>query len=42
MGTLGFSFRVHGLEVPEQPVRVELTAPDGASWTWGPPGAADP
>ncbi|HEV7212513.1 MAG TPA: TIGR03084 family metal-binding protein [Blastococcus sp.] len=39
--TLGWSFRVHGLPVPEEPVRVELTGPDGALWTWGPDGAAD-
>ena len=39
--TLGWSFRVHGLPVPEAPVRVELTAPDGGLWTWGPEGAAD-
>ncbi|MFJ8429725.1 TIGR03084 family metal-binding protein [Kitasatospora sp. NPDC094019] len=39
--TLGFAFTVHGLPVPEVPVRVELTAPDGEAWTWGPEGAAD-
>nr|BEK65006.1 TIGR03084 family metal-binding protein [Kitasatospora purpeofusca] len=39
--TLGFAFTVHGLPAPQAPVRVELTAPDGALWTWGPEGAAD-
>lgn len=39
--TLGWSFRVHGRPVPETPVRVELSAPDGGVWTWGPEGAAD-
>ncbi|MET9398389.1 TIGR03084 family metal-binding protein [Kitasatospora sp. NPDC002965] len=39
--TRGFAFTVHGLPVPESPVRVELTAPDGTVWTWGPAGAAD-
>ncbi|HEX7659064.1 MAG TPA: TIGR03084 family metal-binding protein [Pseudonocardiaceae bacterium] len=33
--TLPFSFTVHGLPVPDEPVRVELTAPDGDRWTWG-------
>ncbi|SDT79209.1 TIGR03084 family protein [Streptomyces sp. TLI_053] len=39
--TLGFAFTVHGLAAPEAPVRVELTAPEGGLWTWGPEGAAD-
>jgi len=39
--TLGFSFQVHGLPVPAGPVRVELTAPDGSLWHWGPAAAAD-
>jgi uncharacterized protein (TIGR03084 family) len=36
-----WSFTVHGLPVPEAPVRVELTLPGGDRWTAGPPGAAD-
>ena len=36
-----FSYRNRGLEPPETPLRVELTAPDGSSWEWGPPDAAD-
>jgi uncharacterized protein (TIGR03084 family) len=39
--TLGWSFAVHGLPVPEEPVRVELTGPDDDVWTWGPEDAAD-
>jgi uncharacterized protein (TIGR03084 family) len=39
--TLGWSFRVRGLPEPGVPVRVELTAPDGGTWTWGPEDAAD-
>jgi uncharacterized protein (TIGR03084 family) len=29
------------LELPAAPVRVELTAPDGQQWSWGPVGATD-
>ncbi len=32
----GFSYMVHGEEIPEGDVRVELTGPDGDLWTWGP------
>ena len=45
--TLGFSFAVHGKDVPDRPVRVELTAPGGAGaesgdlWEFGPDDAAD-
>jgi uncharacterized protein (TIGR03084 family) len=39
--TLGFAFRLHGRPVPAAPVRVELDAPDGGTWTWGPPHAPD-
>jgi len=31
-----FSFAANGLDVPRDPVRVELTGPDGSLWTWGP------
>jgi uncharacterized protein (TIGR03084 family) len=34
--TLGFSFLAHGREVPHQPVRLELRAPDGQEWAFGP------
>ncbi len=33
---LPFSFAANGLDVPPEPVRVELTGPDGGLWTWGP------
>jgi len=34
--TRDFAFNVHGLTPPAEPFRVELTAPDGGRWTWGP------
>ncbi len=34
-------YRVRSLDVPATPVRVELTAPSGALWTWGPEDAGD-
>ncbi|MEU9822371.1 TIGR03084 family metal-binding protein [Pseudonocardia alni] len=39
--TFGFTFRNNGREVPTAPVRVELVAPSGATWTWGPDDATD-
>ncbi|PYC76730.1 TIGR03084 family protein [Streptomyces tateyamensis] len=39
--TFGFAFAAHGLAVPTDPVRVELTGPDGQVWSWGPGEAAD-
>jgi len=33
--TFGWSYANRGMEVPQTPVRVELTAPSGAVWTWG-------
>ena len=36
-----FSYRNRGLEPPESPLRVELVAPDGSLWEWGPADAAD-
>jgi uncharacterized protein (TIGR03084 family) len=39
--TLGFSFLAHGRDLPTQPVRLELTAPDGTLWTFGPEDAAN-
>jgi len=38
---LPWSFTVHGLAVPGEELRVELQAPDGSSWVWGPEGAAN-
>ncbi|HWJ67902.1 MAG TPA: TIGR03084 family metal-binding protein [Nocardioides sp.] len=34
--TRNFAFANSGLEAPAEEFRVELTAPSGASWTWGP------
>jgi uncharacterized protein (TIGR03084 family) len=34
--TRDFAFRMHGLEPPAEPFRVELFGPDDAVWTWGP------
>jgi len=39
--TLGWSFMVHDRPAPEEPIRVELTAPDGSLWTFGPEEAPD-
>ena len=36
-----FSYRNRRLEMPETGLRVELTAPDGGLWEWGPADAAD-
>jgi uncharacterized protein (TIGR03084 family) len=36
VATIGFSFILRGLSVPAQPIRVEVAAPDGSTWTWGP------
>ncbi|WP_067816849.1 TIGR03084 family metal-binding protein [Actinomadura kijaniata] len=38
--TRDFAFRNRGLEPPAEPFRIELTAPGGEAWTWGPEGAA--
>lgn len=38
--TRDFAFTVHGLAVPTEPFRVELVAPHGELWTWGPDDAA--
>jgi len=34
--TRDYAFTVHGRTPPTEPFRVELLAPDGASWGWGP------
>jgi uncharacterized protein (TIGR03084 family) len=34
--TRDFAFSINGLAVPAGPFRVELRAPDGATWSWGP------
>jgi uncharacterized protein (TIGR03084 family) len=38
--TRDFAFAVNGLPPPTEPFRVELRAPDGSSWSWGPTDAA--
>lgn len=38
--TRDFAFLVNGRTPPADPFRVELTAPDGELWTWGPEDAA--
>ncbi|MFE0702004.1 TIGR03084 family metal-binding protein [Streptomyces sp. NPDC058872] len=35
-----YAFLVRGLPAPTEPFRVELAAPDGSSWTYGPEDAA--
>ena len=35
------SYIAHGLEVPVEPVRVQLATADGEIWTWGPDDASD-
>jgi uncharacterized protein (TIGR03084 family) len=34
--TRDYAFGVHGLTPPSEPFRVELRAPDGSVWAWGP------
>ena len=41
VSTIGFSFALNGREAPGVPVRVELEAPSGAHWEWGPESARD-
>lgn len=41
VGARAFSYLAHGREVSTTPVRVELVAPDGATWAWGPEDATD-
>jgi uncharacterized protein (TIGR03084 family) len=39
--TRPFSYANRGMTMPEAEIRLELTAPSGAAWTFGPKGAAD-
>lgn len=34
--TFEFAHTLNGLDVPDEPLRVELLSPDGQSWFWGP------
>lgn len=38
--TRDFSFVINGRQPPSEPFRVELRAPDGSTWSWGPQDAA--
>jgi uncharacterized protein (TIGR03084 family) len=38
--TRNFSFATHGLEPPSEEFRIELVAPSGELWAWGPDDAA--
>jgi uncharacterized protein (TIGR03084 family) len=39
--TRSFSYAVRGLPAPSTDVYVELTAPDGETWSWGDPASSD-
>lgn len=41
VSTRGWSYVNRGMTPPDGPVRVELDAPSGDRWTWGPDDAAD-
>lgn len=41
VSTFGWSFQNRKMEIPDNPVRVELTGPVGDLWTWGPEDASD-
>jgi uncharacterized protein (TIGR03084 family) len=41
VGALPFSYAANKLPVPPDPVRVELTAPSGELWVWGPDDAVN-
>ncbi|WP_024801462.1 TIGR03084 family metal-binding protein [Nocardia sp. BMG51109] len=38
--TRNFAYLVHGRTPPDEEFRIELTAPDGGTWAWGPKHAA--
>jgi uncharacterized protein (TIGR03084 family) len=38
--TRDFAFAINGFDAPAEPFRVELRAPDGSTWSWGPEDAA--
>jgi uncharacterized protein (TIGR03084 family) len=38
--TRNYAFAVNGLAAPTEPFLVELRAPNGETWSWGPPDAA--
>ena len=36
-----WSYTVRKMDVPTEPIRVEVEAPSGTTWTWGPEGASN-
>lgn len=40
-GARAYSFAVHGVTDPGDPVRLEVDGPDGTRWAWGPEDAVD-
>jgi uncharacterized protein (TIGR03084 family) len=38
--TRDYAFAINGLAAPTEPFLIELRAPDGSTWSWGPPDAA--
>ena len=38
---LPYAYSVRKMDVPDEPIRVEVTSPSGELWTWGPEGAAN-
>ena len=38
---LPFAYSVRQMEVPTEPIRIEVTSPSGETWTWGPSDAAN-
>ncbi len=36
-----WSYNVHKLDMPAEPIRVEVTSPSGQTWTWGPEDASN-
>jgi uncharacterized protein (TIGR03084 family) len=38
---LRYAYTVNGLEIPADPIRVELAGPDDARWAWGPQDAVN-
>lgn len=41
VGARAYSYVVNGREAPPTPIRVELAAPSGGTWAWGPQDAVD-
>ena len=41
VGARAFSYALRSMDVPDEPVRVELEAPSGGTWEWGPSGASN-